>query len=362
MSKKDLPTDDRPDGDSSENNVISLYNRSEIKDEASLWVVRLDRELDQAEVEELRLWLLRSELHRDTLFDLAALWDDLCVLNQLSSLFPFDPAGLKTGHGIRPNRLAALAASVVLCVGLGIWFLADQQEDVGTTGSIATMIQQHSTVVGENRLVRLSDGSSVHLNTNSRIRVSYTAEQRVIELKKGEARFSVAKDSERPFIVEAGESSVRALGTVFNVDFSKAVVEVLVTEGKVLVTHAELPVAEQVTILPGQWTRIDHDGVTAALNLPLEVVQKELAWRDGMLIFRGESLADAVLEIGRYTDIPLTVADEQAGQLKIAGFFKAGDVDGLLNSLTENFPVTYTKADGGIIIAYADLEAVAPSK
>ena len=349
MSKKDLPTDDRPDGDSSENNVISLYNRSEIKDEASLWVVRLDRELDQAEVEEL--WLLRSELHRDTLFDLAALWDDLCVLNQLSSLFPFDPAGLKTGHGIRPNRLAALAASVVLCVGLGIWFLADQQEDVGTTGSIATMIQQHSTVVGENRLVRLSDG-----------RVSYTAEQRVIELKKGEARFSVAKDSERPFIVEAGESSVRALGTVFNVDFSKAVVEVLVTEGKVLVTHAELPVAEQVTILPGQWTRINHDGVTAALNLPLEVVQKELAWRDGMLIFRGESLADAVLEIGRYTDIPLTVADEQAGQLKIAGFFKAGDVDGLLNSLTENFPVTYTKADGGIIIAYADLEAVAPSK
>lgn len=339
-------------------NIQALPVLAQVRDEASLWVVKLDRELYSAEVAELRVWLQQSELHRDALFELAGLWDDLCVLNQLSSLFPFDPASVGHRPRSRRNQLIGFAASVVLCITAGLWFLAQDQAGLKDTKSVASMIQQHRTAVGENRVVTLRDGTSVHLNTNTSIQVFYDREQRLVELEHGEARFSVAKDPERPFIVQAGDSSVRALGTIFNVEISNDVVEVLVTEGKVLVSREELPVAEQVVISPGQWTKVDHDGVKAALNLPLEVVQKELAWRDGMLIFRGESLSEAVLEIGRYTDTTLKVADQRAGDLKIAGFFKAGDVDGLLSSLTENFPVTYTRADGAIIIAYADSGAV----
>lgn len=346
----------------SSNNIHELPNRTQVRDEASLWVVKLDRELTPEEVEALRVWLQQSEFHRDTLFELAALWDDLCVLNQLSTLFPFDPASLAPHQPVKRHRMFAMAAGIVLFLTAGMWFLAKDQMDIEVTGLTSTAVQHHSTLVGENRVVTLSDGTSVHLNTNSAMQVSYTADQRLIELERGEARFSVAKDSERPFIVQAGDSSVRALGTIFNVEISNNVVEVLVTEGKVLVSQEELPAAEKVVILPGQWTRVDREGVKAALNLPLEVVQKELAWRDGMLIFRGESLRDAVQEVGRYTDTTLKVADDQAGELKIAGFFKAGDVDGLLNSLTENFPVTYTRADGAIIIAYADPEVSVPSK
>lgn len=349
-------------------NVHTLSTRAQVREEASLWVTRLDRDLTADELVALRRWLKLSDAHREALFELAELWDDLCVLNQLSSLFPFDPAILPPRRGQKSFLKLGVAASVLLSLSVSLWWLVDSQKDINNIQSFEVAQQlalsartishptSHTTAVGENRVVALSDGSSVHLNTNSRIEVAFNNEQRLIELVRGEARFAVAKDSERPFIVQAGESTVRALGTIFNVEISNEAIEVIVTEGKVVVSQPEMPVAERVVILPGQWATIDKEGVKAALSLSLELVQKELAWRDGMLIFRGESLSEAVVEIARYTDTSLRVADQKAGSQKIAGFFKAGDIDGLLSSLTENFPLTYARLDGEIVISSADLE------
>jgi transmembrane sensor len=353
-------------------NILTLSTREQVREEASLWVSRLDRELTADELVALRRWLKRSEAHREALFELAELWDDLCVLNQLSSLFPFDPAILPPLRGQNRFLKLGVAACAILSLSLSLLWLVDSQTNINGTQRLEVTEQvtstpyatsyptsypsSHTTLVGENRVVTLSDGSSVHLNTNSRIEISFNDEQRLIELIRGEARFAVAKDTERPFIVQAGESTVRALGTVFNVEMANEAIEVIVTEGKVVVSRPEMPVTERVVILPGQWATIDKGGVKAAHSLSLELVQKELAWRDGMLIFRGESLSEAVVEIARYTDTSLRVADQKAGSQKIAGFFKAGDIDGLLSSLTENFPLTYTELNGEIVISSTDLE------
>ncbi|MFT5563188.1 MAG: transmembrane sensor [Litorivivens sp.] len=353
-------------------NIHTLSTRAQVQEEASLWITRLDRGLTLDEMEAFRAWLKQGDSHRDVLFELAELWDDLCVLNQLSSLFPFDPAILPPRRGQNSFLKLGVAACVILCLSLSLLRLVDPQtningiqrsevvEQVRSTPHAASYPvsypSSHTTLVGENRVVTLSDGSSVHLNTNSRIEISFNDEQRLIELIRGEARFAVAKDTERPFIVQAGESTVRALGTVFNVEMANETIEVIVTEGKVVISQPEMAVAERIVILPGQWATIDKEGVKEAISLSLELVQKELAWRDGMLIFRGESLSEAVVEIARYTDTSLRVLDQKAGSQKIAGFFKAGDIDGLLSSLTENFPLTYTRIDGEIVISSAELE------
>ena len=68
-------------------------------------------------------------------------------------------------------------------------------------------------------------------------------------------------------------------------------------------------------------------------------ISAQLSWRQGNLVFRGETLEDALIEINRYTSVQFEVADEHIKQERIAGLFKAGDVDGLLAALEQNFNI-----------------------
>jgi len=97
---------------------------------------------------------------------------------------------------------------------------------------------QYRTAIGEQRLVRLSDGTRVSLNSDSQVVVDYDTVQRRVRLKRGEAFFEVAKDMERPFIVSAGAREVTALGTAFVVRYEEGRTAVTLVEGKVAVTSA----------------------------------------------------------------------------------------------------------------------------
>jgi len=76
-----------------------------------------------------------------------------------------------------------------------------------------------------------------------------------------------------------------------------------------------------------------------------EDIAVKLSWQQGNLIFRGESLAEAVDEIGRYTTVEFVILDENLKKLRISGLFKAGDVEGLLTTLKENFNINHTQED-----------------
>ena len=90
------------------------------------------------------------------------------------------------------------------------------------------------------------------------------------------------------------------------------------------------------------------DGIEAEEIEPEEIAVK-LSWRQGSLIFRGESLEEAVYEVGRYTAVEFIFLDDESKKVKISGRFKAGDVDGLLAALRENFKISYERAGDGKI-------------
>ena len=151
---------------------------------------------------------------------------------------------------------------------------------------------RYAADTGEVRRIVLEDGSSVTLNTDSVIRVRYEAGQRRVDLGHGEASFAVAHDASRPFVVRAGDLRVRAVGTEFVVRLQGEQVSVTVAEGVVEVKRPT----------PGPDARrliYEHDQIVAAGPAPLtatnigqDEVARQLAWRDGLLVFDGEALSE----------------------------------------------------------------------
>jgi len=332
---------------------ISQFNtQAQIQEKASLWISRLDRGLTQPEKQELTSWINQNKKHHESLLSLASLWDDLSVLNELSGLFPLEKMHKK--HTIMPTL--AMAASLILAVITCSSLLLGLGSNNDFNQKIASAVQYYETDIGEQATFTMPDGTSMQLNTNSKIKVAYTNSHRKLTLLNGEARFDVAKDKERPFTVTSGTQSFTALGTIFNVQKdSEQDMELVVTEGKVLISKTSnlakdaADKFEQLTLHPltasivssGQKAIIKDNQPTPIEKISLDQVQRDLAWQQGMLIFDGEPLAKALNEVSRYTNTRFEISDENIANLKVAGYFKAGDIDGLLQSLSFNFNIDY---------------------
>ncbi len=186
-----------------------------------------------------------------------------------------------------------------------------------------------STSRGEVRLVALPDGSSVTLNTSSRLKVSFTRGLRKADLLSGEVLFTVAKDPGRPFIVSAGSTQIRAVGTSFVVRrLSTQPVTVIVREGVVEVSRPEDPTAAAVSVPSNTIaTSIPAGRASIAPIQPLEI-NRQLAWRNGMISLDGMTLAQAANEFARYSDFLVVVDDPTTAQRMVTGLFSATDPRG----------------------------------
>jgi transmembrane sensor len=156
---------------------------------------------------------------------------------------------------------------------------------------------------------------------------------------------------------------VTAVGTAFNVQINSAhQFELLVTDGKVLVKNKtdNLPITTfpesslpldglGELMIAGQKALISQQSIQQ-LTLSNEEVQSDLAWQLGMLVFHGEPLAEVLQEISRYTSINFTLADDQVKQRRVAGYFKTGDIQGLLFALENNFNIVYSKSEDQTIV------------
>ena len=334
--------------------VYQMPDRDQIYDEASVWISRLDRGLSGNEIKELRNWLSRSKLHRETLFKMAELWDKMDSLSRLSDMFPQGEKQRLSGLSPKIAMAACLLAAVLLgsLYYPGRWATGIDYDWAVNTEKHAVTYQ---TAVGEKIAVDLPDGSKMVLNTNSLIGLRYNAKERAIDLLQGEAHFTVAHDRSRPFTVYIGDKAVRAVGTAFNIErLASGFAEVIVTEGKVVVAALEARIkdtASQSQIIPktrpkqklitlsrGEEILLDN-ALPKAHDIQSDDVAAALAWRQGNLIFRGETLESAVQEISRYTSVKLEIVDEGIKNIRIAGVFVAGDIDGLLIALEEGFNI-----------------------
>ena len=198
-----------------------------------------------------------------------------------------------------------------------------------------------STSVGEQRLVQLSDGSSVRLDTASRIRVRFDGDQRLIDLESGQALFDVSHDGERPFIVQAGSARVTAVGTVFDVRRDGEDARVTLVSGIVEVAGGRTT----QRIEPGQQAR-----VTPTRSQARHVdTQAEISWTDGRIVFRDTPLSVAVAEVNRYLTAKVELDAAARQDERVNGVFKTGDRDAFVSTASEVFGLRASAGPDGSI-------------
>ncbi|EQB29815.1 FecR family protein [Sphingobium ummariense] len=245
----------------------------------------------------------------------------------------------------------ALAASVLAAIGLGSLTLSPRAvPDIATVDNV----QRFATAIGQRRDILLDDGSKVTLNTDSLVEVRYSADRRDVRLLQGEAMFHVAKNTARPFIVSAQSRQVTALGTAFDVRIRQdGHIQVLLVEGKVRVEPVRhnglgriIPALDRTELSPGQQLIAEGQGEVEVVAADVE---RETAWNRGALIFRGDSLGDAVEEVNRYSAMPLMVDDPTIARLKVSGIFPTANQADFVAALEALYPVRAHKEEGGTI-------------
>lgn len=340
---------------------MKFSNRKQVEQEAAEWLVRLDSDesLTQVEKEEFDLWLSNDPQNYEVFSELAAMWNNANVLSQLA--VPIAPKlSEKINSSItryfRTSFVIAAAVFVSICLSL-IYFY---QPNLSTsTNGIMT------TDIGEQQRVTLSDGSVVNINTNTSIDVKFSRQAREIILLKGEAHFNVAKDEDWPFRVVTGSSQISALGTVFNVRVNDNTTDVVVAEGRVgvasinqrqsgkptktnTITLGLLRAGEKASIV----SKPDNDrALTSTLELFEKLdsasIQRSLSWTQGSLVFAGETLAEVVQEISRYTPITIEFSDPEIGAIRIGGRFPVGKTEAMFAALETDFGLHVSQVEDG---------------
>ncbi len=213
-------------------------------------------------------------------------------------------------------------------------------------GWLALTAPTYSTAVGEQFSARLDDGSRVQLNTDTRLRVRFTGGARRVDLLRGQAFFEVAHDTQRPFIVAAGSTQVRAVGTKFDVRRDPGEVRVTLAEGKVAVRDSSGG-GKDWMLAPGQSLDL---GARAKMTRPTLVdVPATTAWTTGRLTFRDVTLADAVTEINRYTREKIVLGAGAPADRKVSGVFPTGDTGDFVAAVTALYGLkTLRRPDGGL--------------
>ena len=343
------------------NNIHSMPSNQHLYDQASDWIVKMDRGLSADEKIALREWLQSDTENHDILMEMTQLWDKMDAMTRLSDLFakPSVPTEASRANSQGYRSYLAIAASTVIVAMAGLWTLFGAVDNGN----------YYQTAIGEQSTVMLQDGTQLILNTNTQVSVSYSDQQRLLTLKQGELHVSVAKDKYRPLSVIAGGQIVQALGTEFNVEITDdQKIELVVTEGKVKIGLVKASVQQAVEkAQPKQKSlRLPVDapivsaGEEIMLGDPNETITEvsaddiavKLSWQQGNLIFRGESLEEAVKEINRYTSVEFVFMSEDLKKMRVAGLFKAGDVEGLLATLRENFDIVSQRdGDGKVLLS-----------
>jgi len=291
--------------------------------EAGVWIARLhgderDRELEDA----VRQWLQASPLNARA-FELATeVWDDAANLRRLVPLSVSRPAP-------RRHISVALAATLIMALAAVAILALYLYPDGVRTG------------VGEQRMLTLNDGTRVYLNTATHIYIHYDRHSRRVELESGEALFDVAKATDRPFRVTAGDGQVTALGTSFVVRREEQRLAVTLVEGKVTVNQTfTLTAGERLTLAPGEAARLD-----------MPSLEKATAWRRGQVILDDTPLVAAVAEMNRYSPIKLVIEQPEAGTLLISGLFQAGDSASFARAVAATYGLTAVNKGDRIVLA-----------
>lgn len=314
--------------------------------EAADWFARLNRRTVSTEdVKAFSAWRRDPENAR-TYDRIQAMWEAAATLGENREIAALTEAAKRRGQDVSPasrprlvgvvGRWGAALGALAVCVFAGWLWWAGQPEI-------------HATAVGEQRTIRLEDGSRITLDTATTIAVRHSATSRRIELKTGQARFDVAPDADRPLTVLAGQTEVTALGTQFDVRRIGTGARVLLVEGRVSVTD-RAAATKRWALRPGQQvsTASPRPRVVTA-DMPVAT-----SWATGRLIFEDTPVAQAIAEVNRYSDTPIVLDDPGIASTRVSGVFDAGDVDGFVAALQALYPLAEDRSRDGRVVLKRD--------
>ena len=325
--------------------------------EAAAWIVRLHGPHRSPELEAgFRDWLAADPENGRQFERVTEVWDAGGTIPAAGV-----PRMVRWKGAQSPHRWA-LAAMFLLVLGLGAWGLDHFWLNPG-----------YATGLGEQRLVRLADGSRIALNSDTRIRVSCCDTERRVRLERGEAYFEVTRDIARPFVVDAGDRQVTALGTAFVVRHEATGTAVTLVEGKVAVSGPGSANGESASAAGGDVTRVasargrqgaNATGISAAIllspgqrltftsgakpQLDEPRIEAVTAWRRGEVMLDRTTLADAVAEMNRYDERMVVIDDPGVAALRISGIYHAGDSEGFAETVARLYGLHVVHQSGRI--------------
>ena len=319
---------------------------------AADWDARLrNPDCSDAERDAFRAWYEADPRHREAYELLQESVSALLSAAHSPEIRALRDAALNERHNGDKRRyaLAACLAVFALLLPVAANFLRQGNEAPGQIETEANTY--YATAVGQRSGITLEDGSVITLNTDSRVHVDYSGEQRLITLLKGQALFEVAKDPRRPFIVTAGAQRVVALGTTFDVRLNETAVEVILVEGKVEIE--EVPASGRKKSAPlVQLASGERLVATPKASRP-EVTKidtsKATSWREGYVTFENTPLTEAIAEMNRYSTVRIVPEGEGISNLHITGLFRAGQQARFTEALQVYFPIE-AKRDGNVIV------------
>lgn len=326
-----------------------LDETAKIEAEAAAWAGLTDRGLTAHQEEEFAQWLNADPRHATAYTSFSEAWTAFDALADFQEAEPAVSVPARSGR----KWTWGLAAAAAVAIGLTFWVV--RREPL----SFAETVQ---TEVGGLQTLDLPDGSVVQLNTATEVEVAYTPLERRIRLRHGEAHFTVAKNPNRPFLVTAGQLTVRAVGTAFNIRIDPTKVEILVTDGKVRVgevatdTNVTMPARSSLEksgpneptfltmgerfILTTPRTVSSVVPAPSVVHVASPDIDRALAWQSKRLIFTESTLAEAVAEFNRYNKHQLVIVDPRLADQLFGGTFEPGGYEVFVRLLEKSFGVT----------------------
>lgn len=283
----------------------------------------------------LAAWLAQDRRHVRAWENTQRAWNafgDELDQNFIESLKTVAP---RAAHARRWPRLAAIAAVTVVAVGLSsLAFIAPwRPRDFGPAATEVASVA-YSAPAGLPSSYILPDGSRMVLEGGARLERRFTPGRRDLRLLAGRAYFEVAKNRQRPFVVEAGNQLVTATGTQFDVTLAPGMVRVVLAEGHVIVAGRNG--ATSVPLDPGQ--QFEQAGTAAPIVATVDTAQR-LEWRDGFVRFDNVPLSQALQELNRGSVDQVVANDPRVASLRINGRFRTGDAVRFARSITGIHPL-----------------------
>lgn len=312
-------------------------------DAATYWFTRRQGGLMQpGDEEQFQYWLAKSAAHKQA-------YDEVCAVWQLTKHVPdavfkavLPPPATKAPSTSRRQFLwwgSGMAAAAV--TGLGVRALW-QDEPI-------LFQESYKTARGEHQELQWQDGSTAWLNTESVLRVMFSASQRLALLDQGEALFKVGMDQERPFLVRTQQAEIHALNSEFSVRQDNHQTAITVLAGELELHSNSWWPRSRALLRPNQQLRIPAQGSWS----DIEVVNATAvaAWHRNQVVFDRTPLRHIIHELNRYREQPIFLDAPMYEASRLSGVFELNHIDDFLQRLPALIPVTVLRqANGSVLI------------